>query len=192
MFAEDTTQLGTILRPAKIDVVFAGTLKDLLVNGYPKCSSYPKGILHNSQYICHKLEIIPPKNMTRLNKNVSEYLHCFIGLKPPLWLSDLCAALITVSALFLIHLICVLHLSALVHSVHNNQLAQVFHSEVTKLLAFLDDYFKIGKLSIAVHNFCLCVTRQNIEEEIMSTPNLPGPSAYDNDFDIDKMLEDHE
>jgi DNA-directed RNA polymerase specialized sigma24 family protein len=26
----------------------------------------------------------------------------------------------------------------------------------------------------------------------MNIPNLPGPSAYDNDFDVDKMLEDHD
>jgi hypothetical protein len=146
MSAEDTTQLGTILRPAKFDVVFAGTLKDMLENGYYKCSSYPKGIPRNSQYICHKLEVIPPKNMARLNGNVSEFLHCFFDLKPPLWLSDLGAALIIVSALFFIHLICEAHICALVHRVYNNQLVQVFNSEVAKLLAFLGGHFKIGLL----------------------------------------------
>lgn len=167
MSTEDTTRLGTMLRPVKINVVFAGTLKDILENEYHDSSLYLKGIPHNSQYICHKFEVIHPKNVARLNRNVCEYLHRFIGLKPPLWLSDLCAALITVSALFLILLKCMFHQSVLVHSMHNNQLAQVFHSKVTKLLAFLGDRFKIGKHCLTIHNFCLCVTHQNVEVKIL-------------------------
>jgi hypothetical protein len=77
------------------------------------CSSDPKRILHYPQFISNKLEVTPPKNVAKLNKNVSEYLHRFIGLKPPLWLSDLCTPQIIVSALFLILLKSVLHQSLL-------------------------------------------------------------------------------
>ena len=137
MIIETTLQLGKILSAANINEAFNEMLKSVL-----------DGDHSNDQ-----TKVIPLKNVARLNRNVNEYLHRFIGLKPPLWLSDLCAPQIIVSALFLILLKCVLHHSVLVDSTHNNQLVQVFHSKVTKLLAFLGDRFKIGKHRLTVHNF---------------------------------------
>ena len=167
MSAEDITHLGTMLRSAKTNVVFAGTLKDILENGYQNCSLHLEGIPNNSKYICHQFEDTPPKDVARQSGNVREFFLCLIDPEPPLWLSDLCAALITVSALFLIHFICVPQKSALENGGHYNQLAQAFHSNVTNLLAFLGDHFNVGKLSLTVPDFCLCVTRQNLEVKIL-------------------------
>jgi hypothetical protein len=167
MSAEDITQLSTMLRSANTTLVFAGTLKDIIENGYYNSSLYFEGIPNNSKYICHKFEDTPPKDVTRISRNVREFFLRLIDPEPPLWLSDLCAALITVSALFLIHFICVPQQSALENGGHYNQLAQAFHSNVTNLLTFLGDHFKVGKFNLTVPDFCLCVTRQNLEVKIL-------------------------
>lgn len=167
MSAEDITHLGTMLRSAKTNVVFTGTLKDILENGYHNCSLFLEEIPNNSENICPKFEDTPPKDVARLSGNVREFFLRLIGPEPPLRLSDLCAALITVSALFLIHFICVPQQSALENGGHYNQLAQAFHSNVINLLAFLVNHFKVGKFSLTVPDFCLCVTRQNLEVKIL-------------------------
>ena len=154
MSAEDITQLSTMLRSANTNGVFAGTLKDILENGYHDSSLYLEGIPNNSKYICHKFEDTPPKDVARLSGNIREFFLRLIDPEPPLWLSDLCAALITVSALFLIHFICVPQQSALKNCGYYNQLAQAFHSNVTNLLVFLSDHFKVGKLSLTIPDFC--------------------------------------
>jgi hypothetical protein len=104
MSAEDITQLSTMLRSANTTLVFAGTLKDILENGYHNSSLYLEGIPNNSKYICHKFEETPPKDLARLSGNAREFFLSLIDPEPPLWLSDLSAALIKVSALFFIHL----------------------------------------------------------------------------------------
>jgi hypothetical protein len=100
MSAEDITQLSTKLRSAKTNVLFAGTLKDILENGYHNSSLYLEGILNNSKYTFHKFENTPPKDVARLSGNVREFFIRLIDPEPPLWLSDLYAALITVSTFF--------------------------------------------------------------------------------------------
>lgn len=77
-------------------------------NVFYSCSSYLKGIPPYSKYLYHKFEDNPLRDMVRLKRNGRKYLYRFIGFESPLWLSDLSAAQITVSALFFIHF-CVLN-----------------------------------------------------------------------------------